>query len=229
MIFNSMQDLRKFISFVLKESSAIPHVLNDKTDTEFAIGPKGEEYLESLGFGTRPIHRVRVNGKTEIKSDVGLLTFKLNTLDLSAFNAYDQYFKKYASAELPASLLKAMALEETTLGKDTSSNASTAEGVLQVVGGTLDYLNTKRKWLGKPPYSASNLMNSPEMSIKIAAEYIKNHMLAPRKMLSGDRNVGGFDYTTDEMLARYKTGDDGPRYAERVKVYKKFIDDLGAV
>jgi hypothetical protein len=58
-------------------------------------------------------------------------------------------------------------------------------------------------------------------------------MIAPKNEFKGKdgivRNKGGFDYTIDQMLEKYKTGDDSVRYRERVKVYKKLIDDLGGV
>jgi hypothetical protein len=125
--------------------------------------------------------------------------------------------------------LKAIAIEETGLGWKTSNDVSSAEGVMQVLEDTLATLNKRRGWMKKPPYSAADLQSNPGMSIKIAAEIIIKHMLAPKLILSGERNVGGKGNTIDEMLSAYKTGEDGSRYAARVKVYEKLLNDLGGV
>ena len=231
--------IRITIRRILDEAALIPKALTDKTGVEFLIGPKGKVYLEELGFGTTPRHRVKIKDPktqkyiTTTLSDVDLIANKLTTLDVSQFYKYDASFRKYSTPLVPASLLKAMSIEETLVGSDLDQNVSTAEGVLQVIGGTLDLLNVRRGWLGKPPYTVADVTSSPEKSIKIAAEYINNHMLAPKNEFKGKdgivRNRGGFGYTVDQMLEKYKTGDDAPRYRERVKVYKKLIDDLGGV
>ncbi len=231
--------IRITIRRILAEVALIPKALTDKTGLEFLIGPKGKAYLEELGFGTTPRHRVRIKDPetekyiTATLSDVDLIANKLTTLDLSQFYKYDESFRRYSTPLVPASLLKAMSIEETLIGSDLDQNVSSAEGVLQVIGGTLDLLNVRRGWLGKPPYTVADVTSSPEKSIQIAAEYINNHMIAPKNEFKGKdgiaRNKGGFGYTIDQMLEKYKTGDDAARYRERVKVYKKLIDDLGGV
>ena len=226
-----MQDLRQFIRFLLKEEASVPKIFTDKTGKEFLFGAGAKEKLKKSeaegGFGfddTVKRHPVARHGTF---TDAGLIAFKLNTLEIDQFSKYDTVFEKYATSNLSKNWLKAMAIEETLVGRNLLNNASTADGVLQVIDGTLDYLNKKRGWLGLPPYKESSLVGNPGLSVKIAAEYINKHMLAPPKIIQpNDRNIGGFSYSIDRMLEQYKTGDDGPYYKERVKVYKRFLDKL---
>jgi len=249
-----MQNLRQFIRLLLQESAVIPVELTGTKKEEdsnskevvrvdvFSIGTKSRKYLAEKRFGTSPIHRVMTKKGVEMMSDIDLIFLKLNNMPIDQFYKYDSYFREYASSNtelyrdpkgrsyagppVSAALLKAISIEETDLGWKTSNDISTAEGVMQVLAGTLGTLNTRRGWLGEKPYSAAKLQTNPGMSIKIAAEIIIKHMLAPEYKLSGDRNVGGFDYTIDEMLAAYKSGEDGPRYTKRVKVYERFINEI---
>jgi hypothetical protein len=249
-----MQELRQFIRLLLQEGAVIPVELTGTKKEEdadsketvrvdvFSIGPKSRKYLAEKGFGTNPIHRVMTENGVKMMSDIDLIFLKLNNMPIDQFYKYDSYFRKYASSNtelykdyynepyvgpaVSAALLKAISIEETDLGWKTSNDISTAEGVMQVLEGTLATLNTRRKWMKKPPYATADLQSNPGMSIKIAAEIIIKHMLAPALVLPGDKNVGGKGHTIDEMLADYKSGEDGPRYTKRVKVYERFINEI---
>jgi hypothetical protein len=143
-------------------------------------------------------------------------------------NLYKDYKgNPYSGPAVSAALLKAISIEETDLGWKTSNDVSSAEGVMQVLEDTLVTLNKRRGWMRLSPYAQSALESNPSMSIQIAAEIIIKHMLAPEfKLSDGVRNVGGFGYTIDEMLSAYKSGEDGPRYARRVRVYERFINEI---
>ena len=243
-----MQELRQFIRLLLQEVGSIPVELTgkkgkDKERTDvFSIGTKSRALLEEKGFGTTLRHRVATKDGVVMMSDIDLIYLKLNNMPIDQFFKYDQYFREFASSNtklykdykgnpysgyaVSAALLKAISIEETDLGWKTSNDISSAEGVMQVLEDTLVTLNKRRGWMKLPPYTQSQLQNNPGMSIKIAAEIIIKHMLAPEMKLSGDRNVGGKGYTIDDMLSAYKSGQDGPRYAKRVRVYEKFINDV---
>ena len=230
-IYSAMQELRQFIRLLLKEAVSVPKIFTDKTGKEFLFGPGAKDKIKKSeaesGFGFDDTVKRHPIAKQGIFTDAGLIAFKLNTLNIDQFNRHDAAFEKYATSNLSKNWLKAMAIEETLVGSNLLNNDSTADGVLQVIDGTLAYLNKKRGWLGLPPYKEASLVGNPALSIKIAAEYINKHMLAPKQIIQpDDRNIGGFNYSIDQMLSKYKTGPDGPFYAERVKVYKRFLDKL---
>ena len=229
-----MQELRQFIRLLLKEDASVPKIFRDKTGKEFLFGPGAKDMIRKSpaegGFGFDDTVKRHPIAKHGTFTDAGLIAFKLNTLEIDQFGKYDAVFEKYATPNLSKNWLKAMAIEETLVGRNLLNNASTADGVLQVIDGTLAYLNKKRGWLGLPPYKEESLVGNPALSIKIAAEYINKHMLAPKKIIQpNDRNIGGFSYSIDQMLSKYKTGSDGPFYTERVKVYKQFLDKLDSL
>ena len=248
LIFNSMQNLRQFIRLLLQESAVIPVELTgtkgkEKAKTNvFSIGPKSRAFLDEADFGTAPRHRVATKEGVVMMSDIDLIFLKLNNMPISQFEKYDSDFRKFASSNsnlykdykgkpysgpaVSAALLKAISIEETDLGWKTSNDVSSAEGVMQVLEDTLVTLNKRRGWMKLTPYSQSDLESNPSMSIQIAAEIIIKHMLAPEFKLSGERNVGGKGLTINDMLAAYKSGEDGPRYAARVRVYERFINEI---
>lgn len=245
-----MQDLRQFIRLLLQEVGNIPVELTgtmgkDKEKTNvFSIGPKSRAFLAepSKGFGTKKEHRVATKEGVKMMSDIDLIYLKLNNMPIDQFYKYDQYFREFASSNtklyndfngrpysgpaVSAALLKAISIEETDLGWKTSNDVSTAEGVMQVLEPTLATLNKRRGWMNLKPYDQSQLERNPGKSIQIAAEIIIKHMLAPELKLKSGANVGGKGLTIDDMLSAYKSGEDGPRYAKRVKVYEKFINDV---
>ncbi len=244
-----MQNLRQFIRLLLQESAVIPVELTgtkgkEKAKTNvFSIGPKSRAFLAEAGFGTSPRHRVATKEGVVMMSDIDLIFLKLNNMPIAQFEKYDSDFRKFASSNsnlykdykgnpysgppVSAALLKAISIEETDLGWKTSNDVSSAEGVMQVLEDTLVTLNKRRGWMRLSPYAQSALESNPSMSIQIAAEIIIKHMLAPEfKLSDGVRNVGGFGYTIDEMLSAYKSGEDGPRYARRVRVYERFINEI---
>ena len=145
---------------------------------------------------------------------------------IEVFYGKDYKGNPYSGPAVSAALLKAISIEETDLGWKTSNDVSSAEGVMQVLEDTLVTLNKRRGWMKLTPYSQSDLESNPSMSIQIAAEIIIKHMLAPEFKLSGERNVGGKGLTINDMLAAYKSGEDGPRYAARVRVYERFINEI---
>ena len=233
-----MQDLRHFIRLLLQEVATIPVELRGKKDNQpaFVFGKKSKEYLSEI-LNTNSSHRVATEDGVKYMNDVQLVIHKLNNMLLSQYSMYDAEFRKNASGLLTPDLLKAIAIEETTLGVSTSSSASTAEGILQVLEGTLETLNKRRarknkKYKLNPPlkiYTEADRVD-PVKSIEIGATLIKDHLLGKENYDKDGLNLGGEGITSiDKMLGRYKTGPDSENYAKRVRVYQTFINALGGV
>lgn len=192
--------LRLSIRNILLEDAAInPALLGTVDDTpSLVFGPKAKKFLADQGLNAE---------------EIGYVVDRLNNMSVSRFNRYDDNFtssgKKFG---LKPSTLKAMAIEETTLGKDLANKSgSTAAGVIQITKPTLDTFN---KNLPKGvSYSYETLLSNPEKSIEIAAHYI-DHFLIKGRGLSG----------RTEILSAYKTGPDSANYVKRVNAFKKFVD-----
>ena len=233
-----MQDLRQFIRLLLQEVATIPVELTGKKNGQpaFVFGKKSKEYLSGI-LDTNSSHRVATEDGVKYMNDVQLVIHKLNNMLLSQYNMYDTEFKRNAGGLLTPDLLKAIAIEETTLGVSTSSSESTAEGILQVLEGTLETLNKRRarknkKFKLNPPleiYTEADRVD-PVKSIEIGATLIKDHLLGKENYDKDGLNLGGEGITSiDKMLGRYKTGPDSGNYAKRVRVYQAFINALGGV
>ena len=192
--------LRLSIRNILLEDSAIDPVLlgtvNDKT--AFVFGPKAKKFLADSGL---------------TPEEVGYVIDRLNNMNLDRFNKYDSDFiragRKFG---LKPSTLKAMAIEETTLGKALINAAgSTAAGIIQITKPTLDTFN---KNLPKDiKYDYDVLTSDPAKSIEIAAHYIDHFLIKGRGLK--DRTA---------ILSAYKTGPDSANYVKRVNAFKKFVD-----
>lgn len=232
--------IRLVVRSILTEAASIPKELTGKLNGTpvFSFGPKAKELLRESGyFSETTRHPVYKDGKTVYMNDIELIMFKLNNMPLVRYNMYDSYFKKFSDdgknvtdrEHLTAKLLKAMAIEETGIGQEVGNTKSSAEGVLQVLVDTMSTLNKRRKGLNKTLYTESDRID-PVKSIEMAANLIKDHMLAKPNIRKSDKlNLGGNSQSIDDMLASYKTGPDGPFYAKRVHVYEKFIDMLGGL
>ena len=192
--------LRLSIRNILLESAEInPSLLGDVGGKQsFVFGPKAKKILASAGLSAE---------------DIGYVVDRLNNISLDRFNRYDDEFvssgRKFG---LKPSTLKAMAIEETTLGKSlTNAEGSTAAGVIQITKPTLDTFN---KNLPKGvKYDYDTLTSSPEKSIEIAAHYIDHFLIKGRGLK--DRTA---------ILSAYKTGPDSANYVKRVNAFKKFVD-----
>jgi soluble lytic murein transglycosylase-like protein len=192
--------LRLSIRSILSEDAKInPALLGDVSGSQsFVFGPKAKKFLASVGL---------------TPEEIGYIVDRLHNMRLDRFNRYDDEFissgRKFG---LKPSTLKAMAIEETTLGKSlTNAEGSTAAGVIQITKPTLTTFN---KNLPKGvSYDYDTLTSNPEKSIEIAAHYI-DHFLIKGKGLK-DRTA---------ILSAYKTGPDSANYVKRVNAFKKFVD-----
>jgi len=192
--------LRLSIRNILLEDAAInPALLGDVGGTKsFVFGPKAKKFLSSMGLTAE---------------EISYVVDRLHNLSLDRFNRYDDEFinsgRKFG---LKPSTLKAMAIEETTLGKSlTNAEGSTAAGVIQITKPTLDTFN---KNLPKGfSYDYNVLTSNPAKSIEIAAHYIDHFLIKGR---------GLKDRTS--ILSAYKTGPDSANYVKRVNAFKKFVD-----
>lgn len=192
--------LRLSIRNILLEDAAIDPVflgiVNGRESLVF--GPKAKKFLASSGLSAE---------------EIGYVVDRLNNMSIERFNRYDTEFVNSGSRfGLKASTLKAMAIEETTLGKSlTNAAGSTAAGVIQITKPTLDTFN---KNLPKGiRYDYNTLTTNPEKSIEIAAHYIDHYLIKGRGLK--DRKA---------ILTAYKTGSDSDNYVKRVNAFKKFVD-----
>lgn len=192
--------LRLSIRNILLEDVEINPALLGKVggETSFVFGPKARRFLASLGLSAE---------------EVGYVVDRLHNMSLSLFNRYDDKFisagRKFG---LKPSTLKAMAIEETTLGKSlTNAEGSTAAGVIQITKPTLDTFNKNLPQDIK--YDYSTLTSDPGKSIEIAAHYIDHFLIKGRGLK--DRTA---------ILSAYKTGADSSNYVKRVNAFKKFVD-----
>ena len=192
--------IRLVIQNILLEDAQIdPSLLGDvKGSQALVFGPKAKKFLAA-------------NGMTS--EEISYVMERLHNTTIDRFNRYDADFisagRKFG---LKPSTLKAMAIEETTLGKSlTNAEGSTAAGVIQITKPTLTTFN---KNLPKGvSYDYDTLISNPEKSIEIAAHYI-DHFLIKGKGLK-DRTA---------ILSAYKTGPDSANYVKRVNAFKKFVD-----
>jgi soluble lytic murein transglycosylase-like protein len=192
--------IRLVIQNILLEDAQIdPSLLGDvKGSQALVFGPKAKKFLAANGMSSE---------------EIGYVMERLHNITIDRFNRYDAEFisagRKFG---LKPSTLKAMAIEETTLGKSlTNAEGSTAAGVIQITKPTLTTFN---KNLPKGvSYDYDTLTSNPEKSIEIAAHYI-DHFLIKEKGLK-DRTA---------ILSAYKTGPDSANYVKRVNAFKKFVD-----
>ena len=192
--------IRLVIQNILLEDAAIdPNLLGDVDGNKALVfGPKARKFLAA-------------NGMTP--EEIKYVVDRLHNTTLDLFNRYDDDFVRAGRMYgLKPSTLKAMAIEETTLGKLLKNAAgSTAAGVIQITKPTLVTFNNN---LPKGVhYNYDDLIANPEKSIEIAAHYI-DHFLIKEKGLK-DRTA---------ILSAYKTGPDSANYVKRVNAFKKFVD-----
>lgn len=198
---NAEKILRQLIGEILWE--AIDPVLmgNMSGKQALVLGPNAKKFLISKGMTS---------------GEVSLVFERINNITVEQFQKYDEDFRKYAAQYgLKPSLLKAMAIEETSLGKSLKNlQGSTAAGIIQITKPTLDTLN-----MNLPPgkrYDYNSLLGDPGKSIEIAAHYIKDFLIGKKKLT--DRAA---------ILKAYKTGPDAPNYVTRVEAFKKFVEIVG--
>ena len=185
-------------------------LLEDVQIDPVLLGKVGDNVAFVFGKGARQF--LAKNNFTP--EEVGYIVGRLNNITLDQFNRYDDNFiRSGRKFGLKPSTLKAMAIEETTLGKNLqNTQGSSAAGIIQITKPTLATFN---KNLPKGvSYNYDDLLTNPEKSIEIAAHYI-DHFLIKGKGLGNDRKA---------ILKAYKTGPDSENYVKRVEAFKKFVD-----
>jgi soluble lytic murein transglycosylase-like protein len=187
-------------NILLEDAQIDPSLLGDvKGNQALVFGPKAKKFLAA-------------NGMTS--EEIGYVVDRLHNMTVDRFNRYDVDFvsagRKFG---LKPSTLKAMAIEETTLGKNLKNEqGSSAAGVIQITRPTLDTFN--KNLPAGIRYSYDVLLDNPAKSIEIAAHYI-DHFLIKGKGLGNNRAA---------ILKAYKTGPDSANYVKRVEAFKKFVD-----
>lgn len=177
-----------------------------KDQPALVFGPGAKEYLMSPDRG-----ELRMSAQ-----EFSTIFERLNNLTIEKFQKYDSTFKRYAAEHgLSPSLLKAMSIEETTLGKNLlNQQGGTAAGLIQITKGTIDTLN---KNLPKGiHYNYSDVLTNPTFSVKVVAHYI-DAFLKSKKELKDEASY----------LRAYKTGPDAENYVKRVTAFKKLVDVIG--
>jgi soluble lytic murein transglycosylase-like protein len=196
--------VRRLVRELIQESSDINQALlgSVKGNPSIVLGPQARKFLEANGLTTE---------------EVSIVFNRINNIGVSDFKKYDQVFRNHASAHgLKPSLLKAMSIEETTLGLSGLSNTSgsTAAGLIQITKPTLETLNAN---LPKGVhYDYEKLFTDPGYSVKVAAHYIQRFLIEKKGLK--DRV---------SILRAYKTGPDSDNYVKRVEAFKKFVDIAG--
>jgi hypothetical protein len=180
-------------------------VLGDvRGKTSLVFGPSAKRFLMSKGIS---------------EEEYQIIADRLGNMSVSDFEKYDRDFSSAGHKfKVKPSTLKAMAIEETTLGKMTSHSTQgvTAAGIIQITKPTIDTLNANLP--AGVHYRYETLVSEPSKSIEIAAHYI-SHFLIKKRGLK-DRSA---------MLSAYKTGPDSSNYVKRVNAFKKFVDLVGGI
>jgi soluble lytic murein transglycosylase-like protein len=196
--------VHRLIRELILESSGIDPALLGSVGGNSAIvlGPQARKLLASSGL---------------TPEEIAIVSNRINNIKVSDFRKYDHVFRNHASAHgLKPSLLKAMSIEETTLGIGGLANTkgSTAAGLIQITKPTLDTLNAN---LPKGVhYDYEKLFTDPGYSVKVAAHYIQHFLIGKRGLK--DRA---------SILRAYKTGPDSDNYVKRVEAFKKLVDMTG--
>jgi hypothetical protein len=195
--------LRLLVREIMCEATQLNPALLGKVGGQSALvfGPGAQKLLTSNGMTT---------------AEVATVSGRINNMSEVTFKANDSIFKSQAAAfGLKPSLLKAMSIEETTLGKSMKNTAgSTAAGLLQITKPTIDTLNANLP--AGTHYDYNKLASDPSLSVKAVAHYIKFFLIDKRGLT--DRA---------SILKAYKTGPDAANYAARVEAFKKFVDIVG--
>lgn len=195
---NSEKVLRNLVREMLEESIEPSLTGNVSGKPSIVLGPNAKKFLAAK----------------MTPEEINLVFERMNNVSLEQFQRYDAYFDQYGNEYgIPGggSLLKAMAIEETTLGKNLrNQSGSTAAGVIQITAPTLKTLNQNLP--EGQHYDYKTLTSDPAKSIQIAAHYIS-------EILMKGQGLGSLE----QILARYKTGPDMANYVKRVKAFQKFV------
>jgi len=200
--------IRLTIRSILKEAANIDKSLTGKYngDPALVFGKNAKAYLTSPDRDSSQMSDWEFSQIFE----------RLNNMTLEKFSKYDDSITTYGREfGLKPSLLKGMAIEETTLGKDfANTGGGTAAGLLQITKSTIDTLNAN---LPKGVhYDHAAILSNPTMSVKAVAHYI-SHFLIDKRNLK-DRT---------SILKAYKTGPDSENYVRRVNAFMKLVDIIG--
>lgn len=202
------KQIRLMIRNILLEAAVFDKALTGKYENQPALvfGPGAKAYLTSPDRG-----QLRLSGE-----EFDMIFERLNNTTLANFQKYDRVFKEYGDEfGVSRSLLKAMSIEETTLGKHLiNQKGGTAAGLIQITSQTIDTLN---KNLPKGiHYNYSDVLTNPKFSVKVVAHYIAAFL----KNKKGHENEA-------EYLKAYKTGPDSENYVKRVNAFKKLVNIIG--
>jgi hypothetical protein len=202
------KQIRVLIKSILLEVAKFDKELTGKYNNQPALvfGPGAKSYLTSPERGDLRMSDWEFNTVFE----------RLNNTTLEDFQKYDKTFTKHGKDHrLKPSLLKAMSIEETTLGKNLiNQSGGSAAGLIQITKGTIDTLNNN---LPKGVhYSYNDVLSNPAFSVKVVAHYIRAYLMDKRGL--ADRA---------SILTAYKTGPDSVNYIKRVNAFKKLVDVIG--
>jgi hypothetical protein len=191
--------IREVISESAQSTSSLLGTVGGKS--AFVFGPNAQKFLISKGM---------------TQAEVSIISNRMNNMLETTFKAHDSVFKTQGAAfGLKPSLLKAMSIEETTLGKSmTNASGSTAAGLLQITKPTVDTLNANLP--AGIHYDYNRLVSDPSLSVKVVAHYIKLFLM-DKKGLKDRASI----------LKAYKTGPDSANYVSRVEAFKKFVEIVG--
>lgn len=193
---------------ILLEVAVFDKALTGKFENQPALvfGKGAKAYLTSPDRGS-----LRMTDE-----EFDLIFERLNNMTLANFQKYDSVFNEYGDEfGISSSLLKAMSIEETTLGKHLiNQKGGTAAGLIQITSQTIDTLN---KNLPKGiHYNYNEVLANPKFSVKVVAHYIAAFL----KKKKGHE-------TEAEYLKAYKTGSDSDNYVKRVNTFKKLVNIIG--
>ena len=202
------KQIRLMIRNILLEAAVFDKALTGKYENQPALvfGPGAKAYLTSPDRG-----QLRLSGE-----EFDLVFKRLNNTTLEKFQKYDSAFKTHGNAHgISSSLLKAMAIEETTLGKHLiNQKGGSAAGLIQITKGTIDTLNNN---IPKDVhYNYSDVLTNPTFSVKVVAHYI-DAFLKKKRDLSDEA----------AYLRAYKTGPDSENYVKRVNAFRKLVNIIG--
>lgn len=202
------KQIRLMIRNILLEAAVFDKALTGKYENQPALvfGPSAKAYLTSPDRGVLRMSNEEFNEVFK----------RLNNTTLEKFQKYDKTFRTHGNAHgISPSLLKAMSIEETTLGKHfINQSGGTAAGLIQITKDTIDTLNNNTP--KGVHYNYSDVLTNPTFSVKVVAHYI-DAFLKQKRGLPDDA----------ACLRAYKTGPDSENYVKRVNAFKKLVDIIG--
>jgi len=194
------RSLRLLIREIITEAAAIDQRLlgNMGGNLVIALGPKAQEAMKQAGI---------------TDAEYQTIFSRVNNVSVKDFSKYDADFQANGTKyNVNPDILKAMAIEETTLGlRANNESGSTATGILQMTAPTLETFN--KNLPSGVRYQAADLGN-PKRSIQIVSHYLNSYLMKGKPLTDREIPILG---------TRYKTGSDAANYAARVQAFLKFV------